>query len=385
MKTLRKSVAIFILGTMCIYFSGCWNYREIDDMPMVIGVAIDMKKDNYILTTQVVKPMISVEEKFLHTSFRQTEGETLFDAIRDFIIESGKRIFWGHLKFIIVSEDIAREGISSVFDFFARDDETREDIWVLVSTGGYSAADILKLSTHGKELGFYIPDALKSVKTTSKYDPYKMYEFRDDLSLKGKDGLLPLIRMEDIAEINQPLIFGNAVFKKDKMIGTLNSKESKSLRVIRNREKGGVLPVKWKVDSKPIKITLEIDNSKTKIIPIYRDNNIFMKIDITTNSFIGEVMNYDVDIISEEGKNTLKDEATKIIKDNAAHIIHKAQNEFKSDILGFGEIVKNKMPDVWREVEDDWDNIFENISYEINVKVNIKGSALYSNPLKVEE
>ena len=46
---------------------------------------------------------------------------------------SGKKLYWSHATVIILSKEIASEGILKVIDFYNRDAEAREDIHLVIS------------------------------------------------------------------------------------------------------------------------------------------------------------------------------------------------------------------------------------------------------------
>ena len=53
----KKLVIIIFIIVMCpIILCGCWNYREIDSMAIVAGMAIDkdMVTKKYIVTTEII-------------------------------------------------------------------------------------------------------------------------------------------------------------------------------------------------------------------------------------------------------------------------------------------------------------------------------------------
>ena len=389
MKKHRKIISIFILITLLLNFSGCSAYTEINDLPLVLGAAIDKGEDgNYILTVEVFKPIASSKEKDakLTTEIFQTEGITIFDAIRDLIIKLGKRAYWTHLKCFIISKDISAEGISPVLDMFSRNAHIRKEFPVLISNDEtaygifYNGKQILS-----EPVSIFINNTIKSVDKISKYDYIKFYELIDNILTEGKSAVLPLISMNPIAGKKIPSIYGLAVFKKDKMVGTLNSSESKTLRLLTNKEKGGVLLVQWIENNELEKVTLEIFKSKTNLEPLYNNKKLSINIKTTTTTEIAEIMNSKIDVLEEKGRANLKKEAEKKIKTDIENLLIKLQHDLKCDTVGFGKKLKEKYPNVWKESKSNWSDIFATIPFNIDVDVKFKGTASISEELKVEE
>jgi spore germination protein KC len=362
--------------------TGCWNYREISDVSIVHGAAIDKyrEKEKYILTTEIIKPLAG--QKFeMNTDIVSETGDTIFDAIRNMIIHSAKKPYWSHAKIFIISEDIAKEGVVPILDFIVRDAEVRADIWILISKEK-TAKEILegKTKLHAT-ISAHLEDKLKNEKSISKFQAVELHEFLKDLSSEGISPILPVAYVVKKEEDIVPEIYGSAVFKKDKMVGYIDGIETRSMLLIKDELKGGVFVIE-DVGEKNIDVGLEIFKAKTKVKPILKDGNILMKIDSEIDVGIGEIMG-DEDLISEKGREKLKKQAEFVIEKQMKDVIRKAQKEYESDIFGFGSIVHRKMPHVWKKVKGKWSENFKNLETQINVQINIKGSALTSKPIKV--
>jgi spore germination protein KC len=114
MKKIRITLLLLIILISSIFTPGCWNYREVDKLATVAGVAIDKGTNGqYQVTAEIVQ--ISGFKDIKTTSKTVTmEGKTLFDAARNEISLSGKRLYWSHSKVIILSKEIASEGVIKV-------------------------------------------------------------------------------------------------------------------------------------------------------------------------------------------------------------------------------------------------------------------------------
>jgi len=240
LKKYKKIISIFILITLLLNFSGCSAYTEINDLPLVLGAAIDKEYNgNYILTVEVFKPTTSSKQKDaeLTTEIFQTEGITIFDAIRDLIIKLGKRAYWTHLKCFIVSKDIAAEGISPVLDMFSRNAHIRKEFPVLISNDKTAYGVFYKgKQTYSEPVSIFINNTIKSVDKISKYDYIKFYELIDDITTEGKSAVLPLISMNPIAGKKIASVYGLAVFKKDKIIRPKTFGQRKVLEKINHND-----------------------------------------------------------------------------------------------------------------------------------------------------
>ena len=148
---------------MCpIILCGCWNYREVDTLAIVAGMAIDkdMVTNKYIITTEIITTQAQGVSSIISSELFSSEGDSIFDAVRDLIAKTGLRLFWSDAKVVIVSDSIAKEGIIPAIDWTNRSNFVRPDMWLLVSNGN-TAAEILKTKVKLNEVtSFHLDDKI---------------------------------------------------------------------------------------------------------------------------------------------------------------------------------------------------------------------------------
>ncbi|MBF8984067.1 Ger(x)C family spore germination protein [Lutibacter sp. B2] len=379
-KKIKIIILVFIIFINSVFITGCWNYREIEQMAIVSGLAIDKKGDKYEITVEVINPESGQGLK-MNPNMYTAEGNTIFDAVRNMITTVGKKLYWSHAKVIVVSENVAKEGVLSVLDFITRDGETRSNIWLLVSKEKTAKEVLRGKSEVDESLAFHIEDMLNIEQSISKYHGVELWNFINDLSNEGIAPTLPIVRKFKTYEEIVPKVFGTAVFKKDKMVGSLTGQETKKMLMIKDQLKGGLIVVR-NIGEEGINVSLEVLKSKTKVKSEVIDHDIVMNIQVKMDVEIGEIAG-DEDFISKKGREKLKKEAEGFIKKDIEYVIKKVQREYQSDIFGFGSIIQREMPDLWKKIKQDWTEIFSNLETKVSVEVNIKGSALTSKPIKI--
>ena len=72
--------------------------------------------------------------------------------------------------------------------------------------------------------------------------------------------------------------------------------------------------------------------------------------------------------VIEEMEKVLEEDVKKEIQS----IIKKIQKTYKADVIGIGEHLSKFEPKKWREIKDDWDNIFPDINIDVSVDVKIR-------------
>jgi spore germination protein KC len=211
--------------------SGCWNYREADKMGIVSGIAIDKEGDTYLMTSEVVDIEMG-KERHIGTIIITSEGPTLFDAARKSIKTVGSRLYFSHAKIIVISSQVARDGLIQILDWFSRDAEPRMTLQFLVSKED-SARDILeKPAAEADVFCFELNNMLRAQKSLSYADVMQEYQFLQDLAAEGISATLPTVYLKQ--DGGKPLaeISGTAAFSGDKLAGFLDGEETKTLMFI---------------------------------------------------------------------------------------------------------------------------------------------------------
>ena len=136
---------ILLLTLLCL--TGCWNYYELNNLAICTGIAIDKKDNQYEVTyliSNAKKAESSAKEGEPGTTTYNGTGDTIQDAINDLKLKIPFEPYNGHLVVIVISEEIAKEGITQVLDLLARDTESRDFFYILLGKDA-KAKEILEI------------------------------------------------------------------------------------------------------------------------------------------------------------------------------------------------------------------------------------------------
>lgn len=163
-----------------------------------------------------------------------------------------------------------------------------------------------------------------------------------------------------------------AVFKKDKLVGWLNQDESKGFNYIMGNVQSTVGRVPCPNGGE---LVIEIMSANGDIVPSYENGKptftIKTEINVNVAEVICEIDLKDPDTIKELEKN-IEERQKKLLE----LVVSVAQEQYKSDIFGFGSTFRKKYPRVWKKIKEDWDEQFPTVEvkYEPNVTVNLTGT-----------
>lgn len=373
-------LAIFIINSITL--TGCWNYKEVDDLATIAGIAFDKNdKGKYVITAEIVGFQGSGRDTKIKSKLIESYGDTIVDATRNLLKIISPRPYYGHLEVVIISQKVAQEGIIDILDSLNRYREVRLTLDILVSEGK-TAKEILDSQIITLEIhSFDIQKMLDSQIALSKVPRAKVYEIVNALSGEGISPVLPAIRLTENQGEKTTELSGSAVFNKDKLIGFLNGDETKSLLFIRDKIKGGVLVVKKSPENGSANVTLDIKKNKTKVKPVNSNGKESINIKINT---IVDLFEYNLkqNLLDEKGSLILKRDSEKMLKTNIENLILKVQKDYEADVFGFGNTIYRDMPLLWKKIKSDWNNIFRSLDVNVSVNIDIRNLGLISKPIK---
>jgi spore germination protein KC len=88
---------------------------------------------------------------------------------------------------------------------------------------------------------------------------------------------------------------------------------------------------------------------------------------------------------SLNSKNVIEKRAAKELQKNILSVIKKVQQDYHSDIFGFGEIIFENMPKTWTELDKDWEREFSDLEVVVNSTVIIESSAQNSRSIQIHQ
>ncbi|MBW7571403.1 Ger(x)C family spore germination protein [Caproiciproducens faecalis] len=380
MKTGKRLCVLLLIVSM-FFLNGCWNYREIETLAMVSGFAIDKGTDGhkYHLTFE----FLDLTSENMGSKLLETDGDTVFDAVRNAISKSQKKLMFSDCKIILISKELASEGIAPLLDFVTRDTEPRITLHPMISEEK-TAGEILQqkpLTDHliCLELNQILDQNTANLAEAPKI---RLYQANNLLEGQGSSLFLPSIKIAKQKAASTLELAGTAVFKQDKLVGFLDRNQSKDLLFIKNQIKGGLLLVS--PDASGQKITLEIKESKTEIKPVFVNQLVTIQINIKTACALAEdetSKSYD----TLEGLKKVEERANKMLESDITGTIQTVQTKYDSDIFGFGSLVYQSDPQYWEKEKPKWGELFPTLKVSVTADVKILNTAVAKSTIKAGE
>lgn len=391
---IKKLLIILIISSSLI-LTGCWGKKELSELAMVVAMAVDkdLKTGEFILISEVVRSSALKKETGTTESPVQlitTKGYTVFDAIRNGIKKLDRKQFFAHSKIIVINEMLAKEGIMGFLDMMSRSYEIRDSVWLVIAKGS-TPKEIL---SYNRGLESIQGSYLNKIIAQQQYNPdgvsVDLLEFIKKAQGEGINPVIGTAQLEK--EINTPIenakqsteksisYEGLAVFKKDKLVGYINSDNTHGYNWIVGKVKSGIMNVSSPGDKGKL-IALEIKKASTKISLQKKNGEMFFNIDIDVKSDVVEDQGTS-NISKLEVMDVINKEQKKLVEKEVKLVIEKIQKEFNSDIFGWGIVYSKKYPQEWEKIKKNWDEIFSKVKYSINVNSDIDKTGVIKEPEK---
>ena len=270
MKT-NRILPVLLTALSILPASGCWNYKELETMAIVAGVSFDRSNTGvgYHLTFETLDTSGSSDGRSsaVKSQIIETDGYTIFDAARNATRRSNKKLYYGACEVVIVSSELAYEGIAPVLDLLNRDSEPRATIDLFISQAS-TAEEIIRQKSPNSSITSFALDKINTnnPKYLSKSPYVQLYQADNMLGGEGAALILPALDIVDNQGDKTSELSGTAVFRGDRLIGFLGIEESKYMLFIKNQVRGGLLLLNMESDVPDI--CLEISDSKTTVAPV---------------------------------------------------------------------------------------------------------------------
>lgn len=386
-------------GLICLcitLLTGCWNKTELSDLAFVMAIGLDKAKDGkgYEVTYQVVIPgnvtsgMSGGNAQGLPVIVYSSTSENLLEAGRKATTKVSRRLYFAHTTLIVISEEVAKEGIAPLLDIVERDPEIRTTTRVVIAKD-IPAKDLVSTLTPLDKLP--AEKMTKSIQVTERSWGANADINVDDIIMalvsNGKDPIISGFtvvgssterdKLSNIESSRSPSILqavGLAIFNGDKLTGWINGKSAIGVQRVNKNLKGTVEYVDW--NSKSNAVGMKILRSKTKVSATVKNGKPKILVKIEEEGNIGETI-IPIDLSDPKVYPKLQKEFDEKIKSEVLESINEAK-ELNSDIFGFGEAFHRSHPKFWKKAKSDWGTIFTDLEVEVKVNTYIRRTGLRS-------
>lgn len=369
--------------------SGCYNYRELNELGITTAVSIDYKDNNFYVIAEVINPIKQQDASSSNNSpfvNYNSSSSSLQDAFRKVVLESPRQLYAAQLEIIVLSEEVVNNHLEEVLEYFARDPESRTEIKIIVSktedstkaitlqtllTSLSSSNIINSLDLQSKVLGMSYPVTLNEL-LNMYIDPY-LEVVLPSMTLYGNYEIGD--EKENITTSSPKAIVkidGSTITKDNKILGYLDLEESKILNLINGKLKETIIKMNYYdgyiiFEPNRIKVSRELDIK----------NNI-IKINISGYSKTKEIQS-NINVKDQKEVEKLNKALNMELEKKITDTFNSIREKYGTDVFGFQELYYRTNYKYFKENCTNWyEDIYPKIKLEVkaNVRLYEKGNTL---------
>jgi len=404
---------IFIL-TFC---TACNDAMEIDDSVYAIVIGIDKGTTNRVRMTiqyptykeggssggqSMASGDKSKENALENSNVHTIESSSILEGINLFNTAITRAVSLTHTKMLVISEEFTREGIEKYVAPLARFRETRRTMQVVISQGdaeefirqnktniGPSISKAAELMVTQSDVTGYFPkvsffnlyeafvspysQGIAAYAGINKFTEIQDKKAQDKSPLAVDKGILPgeLAR----SGVTKREFVGTAVFSGPKMVGTLDSLDTRYMLMVQSKFRKGIMTFKDKNQPEAVIPCDMRMGRKTKVSAKFEDGKPIIDVKINLEADVGAIQSrIEYEDFNKIGE--LNELLKECIETGVKKMIDKTQKEFKADIFGFGFEVAKKFSTIKKFEEYGWLGHYPDAQVNVIVEVNIRRTGL---------
>lgn len=369
---------------LLLLLSGCWDTNQAERMYYIHGLGMDYKDEQFIIYAQIVAFTNIAKSEQPNPDATQAEvgvasGRTFDEAFFNLYQSMDERVFLGHLRYVVFSENIAKENkVEPIIDSFIRYRELRYTTWAYMSDSPLDEVLLITPIINKSITLSKLSDPLSSFSQSSRVQPIQFRELMIQLNEPSYEAKIPFVEMsENWSKEDGPdpvyKFKGISILNRDSGFkGNLLGDDINGVQWLTDKTKRSDVTVKWGESKEPY-TTTTVDEVHPEITPVVTNNkvqfDINVKLVVQTN-----------EILDQNKLNSLKKEIERQVKKEIEQT-YKASLEFDTDIYRLSEVLYRKNVKVWKEHEKDGkipldESTIRNLDVEL---VKVKGERITSD------
>lgn len=378
---MQKLILAFLCVTIfSLNLTGCVDSYDIEKLAVVLAIGFDSNDSGITITAQILRnePNSNRPKASIYVA-SAIDADSAIYKIRSSL---GRKFIYSHLNCFIVGEALALKGITPLLDVTMRFNEIRPNVPLLITKG--TAENILKAKIKDNPISsFSIKDEL-SIQQKLGYTA-----FSSNLDFAKSISNIPYVTSCSVVNIDNSYFNdtsntegvsaytfpGNAIFKRDKLIGYLSRDEVHGFNLAQKNLQWGTFSIQTK-DRHHLSFDLKQSNAKHSVY--IKNGKLHFKIYVTDDVTI-RVMSGSTDPNKDPNSLIyLQDSLNNTIKNQIDLAINASQKKLQVDIFDFGRLVYTTYPNEWKKIKLNWDKIYPTVPIEVVVASNIIQSGTIS-------
>ncbi|WDL98389.1 Ger(x)C family spore germination protein [Alicyclobacillus sp. ALC3] len=365
--------------------TGCWDMVEPNQRALWVGSAVDAApKGRVRLSGQILVPSAMAEGKQLGARtdiVKSATGANISDAMARLQQQVSRKTYLSHRLAWFVGEPMAKRGFKTLLDEFGRNPDSNLRTYILVVKGA-DGAEFLKGTT------FLDGTATLSAVRTIRFGDFKekAANLRFFAAESLKDGQRPLAlaieprsasssaRSSSTGEpspTEAPFYIRDiALFDKHgRLAGFLTDQQADTAAWVAGQLARESLTVYMPEGQGTV--TLHLQHVHRHIDSLLQHGTILVRVSLSGTGLVIE-NNSSLDLSQPQNLHYVQRRFEESIAGQTRRVIAEVQQNYGTDIFGFGEDIHRRYPYPWRGLRGQWDEQFRQLKTDVKVKLSIR-------------
>ena len=407
---------------------------EVHEIAIVTGMAVDKIEDGRVLMSyEVANPDALIRGagdveggggEVVSWVMRE-EATSIFNAVSNINRRIPRRLFLGQTSVVIFGQALARDGIGRYLDLFQRKGRFRRSLKINVCDTGTGLLQRPYMEDSSSQTMLHL---LHTAELSGRAARVTLNEFIRKLN---EPGIEPVgthtvgretedvqllhagveVQQENPAEmLKQPLkseknipsmfsdehpvldplkeygmaepapgmtiMLGLAVFEQDRLVGFLDSNDARGFLWAVGRVKQTAIEIPHPQHDGGTLVLETISNTSTINPQGDSPDNLSIDLEVSIQFQIVE-SSHPITVKPRAAVEEIESYAARCVEEEIRNSLGIVQNQFESDIYGFGQTLYRRKPELWWELADGWnEKTFPELPVDIDIKTNLRASGL---------
>ena len=348
---MKKILIIILTLLLC---TGCFDYKEINDLAIINAIGVDYENDEYVITLEILNDQIDKDSSKITSYTKVGHGKNLTSAIENAADKLSKQLIFNHIKLMILSKSIIEEKFENIIDLFLRNTYFRENFYVISATKNKPETLLNHTTNEAPIASTAITDTLESIRYSSNTNILKKFdEMVEEVITYGIDTCFSNITLKD----NEFIVDGMSIFNNYSYKSNLSTEYVKIYNLLTDNFDRPTYTINY--DN--LSFTTAINNGKINTEIKSGTINV-------TGNLMGRIIDNDPKYNIRDPKNLerIDNDFTNLLNKKIPEFIKVLQDN-NSDILGitrnYYKKTRTKDKDYWLKLD-----IKSNIKFNINKK-----------------
>lgn len=348
---MKKILIIILTLLLC---TGCFDYKEINDLAIINAIGVDYENDEYVITLEILNDQIDKDSSKITSYTKVGHGKNLTSAIENAADKLSKQLIFNHIKLMILSKSIIEEKFENIIDLFLRNTYFRENFYVISATKNKPETLLNHTTNDAPIASTAITDTLESIRYSSNTNVLKKFdEMVEEVITYGIDTCFSNITLKD----NEFIVDGMSIFNNYSYKSNLSNEYVKIYNLLTDNFDRPTYTINY--DN--LSFTTAINNGKINTEIKSGTINV-------TGNLMGRIIDNDPKYNIRDPKNLerIDNDFTNLLNKKIPEFIKVLQDN-NSDILGitrnYYKKTRTKDKDYWLKLD-----IKSNIKFNINKK-----------------